>query len=85
MQSFPFNTYLDSLVTELLIDGISSQKNVLNDDDDDVVVVVVLLILLKSMSRLSWNRRVTVCYEDSGRYGESLCRLMPIGTLLLQC
>ena len=56
------------LVTEMLIDGISSQKNVLNDDDDDVVVVVVLLILLKSMSRLSWNRRVTVCYEDSGRY-----------------
>ena len=46
-------------VTELLIDGISSQKNVLN---------VVLLILLKSTSRLSLNRRVTVCYEDSGRY-----------------
>ena len=52
------------LVTELLIDGISSQKNVLN---------VVLLILLKSTSRLSWNRRVTVCYEDSGRYMAKAC------------
>jgi len=49
---------------------ISSQKNVLN---------VVLLILLKSTSRLSWNRRVTVCYEDSGRYMAKawVCRLMP--------
>jgi len=42
-----------SLVTELLINGISSQKSVLN---------VVLLILLKGTSRLSWNRRVTVQY-----------------------
>ena len=33
----------------------SSQKNVLK---------IVPLILLKSTSRLSWNRRVTVCYED---------------------
>jgi len=55
-----------SLVTELLIDGIrfSSQKNVLN---------VVLLILFKNTSRLSWNRRVTVYYEDSGRYMAKAC------------
>jgi len=46
------------------ISDISSQKNVLN---------VVLLILLKSTSRLSWNRRVTVCYEDSGRYVAKAC------------
>ena len=52
------------LVTELLIDGISSQKNVLN---------VILLILLKSTSRLSWNWRVIVCYEDSGRYMTKAC------------
>jgi len=35
--------------------------------------IVVLLILLKSTSRLSWNRRVTVCYEDSGRYMAKAC------------
>jgi len=55
-----------SLVTELLIDGISYHKNVLN-------VVGLLLILLKSTSRLSWNRRVTVYYEDSGRYVTKAC------------
>jgi len=54
-----------SLVTELLIDGISSQKNVLN--------VVLLIQFLKSTSRLSWNRRVTVCYEDSGCYIAKAC------------
>jgi len=28
---------------------------------------------LKSTSRLSWNRRVTVCLEDSGRYMAKAC------------
>ena len=50
------------LVTELLIDGISSHENVLN-----------VVLLLKSTSRLSWNRRVTVCYGDSGRYMAKAC------------
>ena len=27
----------------------------------------------KSTSRLSWNRRVTLCYEDSGRYTAKAC------------
>ena len=53
----------------------SAPKNVLN------VVLLILLKLLKSTSRLSWNRRVTVCYEDSGRkpvwtYSISVCEAL---------
>ena len=43
------------------------------DDYQKTVLNVVVLILLRSTSRLSWKRTVTVCYDDSGRYMAKVC------------